>query len=128
MNLLKTLYCKYYNFQVKFGNKDIAPFSSMLIIAFTIMLYYFSAFFLTILFIPKGIINTKIFVYASFSLLLALVLVLYFVLVHKAKYKVVLKEYENKKGVFLAAIFPLLAFLLFNASWILKMLQNQGKF
>lgn len=128
MNLLKILYCKYYVFQVRFGNKDIAPFSSMLIIAFTIMLYYFSAFFLFILFVPKGIVDTQLFIYISLNLMFIVVIILYFLLVHKAKYKEILKEYEKKKGAFLAVIFPLFAFLIFNVSWILKMLQNQGRF
>lgn len=46
MNFIKFLYYKYYKFQVRVGNEDIAPFSAVLIIAFTLMLYYFDLYFL----------------------------------------------------------------------------------
>src|SRR5690554_1910941 len=65
MKFLEYLYFKYYSFQVRVGNRDVAPFSSMLIIAFTFMLYYFSIFFLGILFIPQGVLNMNIFKYVS---------------------------------------------------------------
>ena len=40
MRWLEFLYYKYYKFQVKVGNSDIAPFSAMLIIAATIIILF----------------------------------------------------------------------------------------
>lgn len=128
MAFLEYLYSKYYNFQVRMGNADVAPFSSMLIIAFTFVLYYFSFFFLAIIFIPKGFINVQYFKYISVVLFFYSILQFYFLLVHKGKYKEVLKRSDaTNKSSLGAILFPLIAFVLFNAGWILKMLQNQGK-
>ena len=110
------------------GNKDVAPFSSMLIIAFTFMLYYFSVFFLSLLFIPSGL-KMQLLIYVSVIIFFSLIIWLYVLLVGKGKYKVILKrneEYRGRKRLG-AVLFPLIAFLLFNIGWILKMLQNQGK-
>jgi hypothetical protein len=130
MKFLEYLYFKYYSFQVRVGNRDVAPFSSMLIIAFTFMLYYFSIFFLGILFIPQGVLNMNIFKYVSIFLFFFLIIWFYLLLVNKGKYKVILKEYEQEltgRKRLGAILFPLIAFILFNLGWILKMLQNQGK-
>ncbi len=130
MKFLEYLYFKYYSFQVRVGNRDVAPFSSMLIIAFTFMLYYFSIFFLGILFIPQGVLNMNIFKYVSIFLFFFLIIWFYLLLVNKGKYKVILKKYEQEltgRKRLGAILFPLIAFLLFNLGWILKMLQNQGK-
>lgn len=131
MRFLEYLYCKYYSFQVRLGNRDIAPFSSMLIIAFTFILYYFSIFFFGILFVPKEFLNMNIFKYISIFLFFFLIILLYLLLVHKGKYKGILEKYEKElkgKKRLGAILFPLIAFLLFNLGWILKMLQNQGRF
>ncbi len=130
MRFFDYLYCKYYNFQVKVGNADVAPFSSMLIITFTIMLYYFSFFFLTITIFNKEVLNfdMTVFKYFSIALFFGLIVFFYFIFLRNGKYKRVLKENEMKTNRNLSAIlFPLLAFVLFNLGWILKMLQNQGK-
>ena len=133
MKSLECLYYRYYNSQVRLGNRDVAPFSAMLIIAFTIMLYYFSLFFLTITFIPKEylVLNTSVFRSFSVVLFISLIIGFYFLLVHKGKYKQIIKSNEKEFGEkrsFITILFPLIGFLLFNLGWILKMLQNQGKF
>jgi hypothetical protein len=130
MKTLEYLYCKYYAFQVRIGHRDIAPFSAVLIIAFTIELYYFGLFFISITFFTKEQlpINGSYFKFFSIFLLFCLILLFYFLLVHKGKYKEVLKSCEaNNKSSLGAILFPLIGFVLFNAGWILKMLQNQGK-
>ena len=49
-------------------------------------------------------------------------------MVHKAKYKEILKRnYAKNKSPLIAILFPLIAFILFNLGFILKILQNQGK-
>lgn len=128
MKFLEYLYSQYYNFQVKMGNGDVAPFSSMLIISFTFMLYYFSFSFLIFLFIPKNLLNMQYFKYISLFLFSISIIYFYFLLVHRRKYKEILKKAESvKKSHSQAILFPLIGFILFNLSWILKMLQNQGK-
>jgi len=129
MKYIEYLYFKYYCFQEKMGNKDVAPFSSMFIIAFSFILYYFSIVFLSLLFIPKGVLNMQPVKYVSGTLFFALIIWLYLLLVSKGKYNDILKRnevYRGKKRLG-AVLFPLIAFLLFNLGWILKMLQNQGR-
>lgn len=135
MKHLELLYYRYYNYQVRLGNRDVAPFSAMLIIAFTIMLYYFSFFFLAITFISKEYmaLSTSFFLKFSVVLFFSLIAVFYILLIHKGKYKQIIKS--KKKGYggkgkrsFIAILFLLIGFLLFNLAWILKMLQNQGRF
>lgn len=128
MKFLELLYGSYYNFQIRVGNRDLAPFTSMLIIAFTLMLYSFAIFFLAILFLPKEMLDMMTFQYFSIFLLFFLIIIFYFILVNKGKYKLILKRNENnRRNRIISILFPLIAFLLFNLGWILKMLQNQGR-
>ncbi len=130
MKYIEYLYFKYYSFQEKMGNKDVAPFSSMLIIAFSFMLYYFSIVFLSLLFISKGVLNMQPLAYVSVILFFALIIWLYLLLVSNGKYKDILRrneEYRGKKRLG-AVLFPFIAFILFTLGWILKMQQNQGRF
>jgi hypothetical protein len=132
MKYIFFLYYKYYNFQVRIGNRDVAPFSAMFIIAFTIMLYYFSLFFLSITFIPKEhfVINASFFKFFTGVFFSSLIVWLYFLLLYKGKYKKILKSFEKDYGnkqSFVAILFPLIGFLLLNFGWIMKMLQNQGR-
>lgn len=127
MNFLEYLYCKYYYFQVRVGNADIAPFTSMIMIIFAIMLYYYSIPLFLALFVPNKSLDLQYFVYFFFILLTYLSIHLYFLLLYKGKYKKILKNNIKKSSNLGAIIFPLIGFLLFNLSWILKMLQNTGK-
>lgn len=130
MKYIEYLYYRYYKFQVRMGNRNIAPFSSMLIISFIFMLYYFSIFFWVILFIARGALDMKIFMYLSFFIFIILIIWLYQLLIYKGKYKELIKrcdkEYQGK-GNLGALLFPLIAFLLFSIGWLLKMMQNQGR-
>ncbi len=129
MNFIKFLYFKYYKFQVRVGNEDIAPFSAVLIIAFTLMLYYFDFYFLFSVIFPGFHIDIRI--TESLTVLALLIICFYFLLYHKGKYKRIIKSMEKEYGLkksFLHILFVLIAFILYNLGWILKMLQNQGKF
>jgi positive regulator of sigma E activity len=97
MKYLEFLYYKYYNSQVKLGNRNVAPFSAMLIIVFTIMLYYFSFFFLTITFIPKEYLGLNTWFFKAFTIVLffSLIVGFYFLLLHKGKYKQTIKSQEQ---------------------------------
>lgn len=128
MKFLELLYSSYYKFQIRVGNRDVAPFTSMLIMAFTLMLYYFAIFFLAILFLPDETLDMTTFKYFSIFLFFFLIIIFYFILVYKGKYKLILKRNEyNSRNRMISILFPLIAFLLFNLGWILKMLQNQGR-
>lgn len=126
MRILEYLFCKYHAFQVRIGNRDIAPFGAILIIVFSAVLYIISLLmllnFVFLIYIPK--VNV-----VAYLIALGLIIgVIYFLLVHKGKYKDIMKKNEETNKSSLGAIlFPLIAFVLFTLGWILKMLQNQGK-
>ncbi len=130
MKYIEYLYFKYYSFQVKMGNKDIAPFSSMLIIAFSFILYYFSIIFFLLFFLSKKNLDLRLLIYVPVVFFFTFIIVFYLLLVNKGKYKDILIRNEKYKGKnrLCAILFPLIAFLLFNLGWILKLLQNQGVF
>jgi len=110
------------------GNADVAPFSSMLIIAFTAMLYYFDFFIILSVLFPRT--SPDLSWKFNLILLLFFIILLYFSLVHKGKWKKIIEEQEKEKsnkGKWFAILLPLLAFVLFNLGFILKILQNQGK-
>jgi len=126
MKYLKFLFYRYYHFQVRMGNADVAPFSSMLIIAFIAMLYIFDFFILFSVLFPAESPNLS----WNFCLMLLVLLIvlLYLSLVHNGKWEKIIKEQEKiKEKKWLSIILPILAFLLFNLGFILKILQNQGK-
>ncbi len=128
MNFLDYLYSKYYYFQERVGNADIASFSAMMIILLIFITYYFVLFFLTILLIPKGVLNMEYFKYLSLFLLLYFFIQSYFLLFYKSRYKKILKRNDSKKKSNLGAIlFPLIAFVLLILTMFLKVLQNNGE-
>ncbi len=127
-DFLNYLFYKYYQFQVRVGNGDVAPVSTTLIISFTVILYYFSIFFLSILFIPKGMLNMEYFKYISVLVCVCSITFFYFLFLHKRVYKKIIKRnHLAEKNSLGAILFVLLAFILFNLGWILKLLQNQDK-
>jgi len=128
MNFLELLYYRYYKFQVKVGNSDIAPFSAMLIIAASIMLYYFDFFFVFSIVFPE--IAPKMSIYITFALFVSIMLCLYLLLINSGKYKKIIKQQEKhsvRKDGIVALLFPLIGFVLFIGSMFLKVFQNQGK-
>lgn len=130
MKFLEYLFYRYYRFQVRIGNADIATFSSMLIIAFTVMLYIFDFFIILSVLFPQ--LSPNLSWKFSFILLFSIIALLYFLLIHKWKYKQIIKskekEYVGKgKRSFVAILFPLIGFLLFNLGCMLKILQNQRR-
>jgi len=131
MKQIEFLFFRYYKSQCRLGNSDIAPFSAILIISFSIMLYYFSAFFYIITILPDIEINKTCFTTITFLFLFFLIILFYLLLVYKGKYKKIIKSHENElfnKFSVWPILIPLMGFILFNVGWILKMLQNQGRF
>jgi len=128
MNYLEFLYYRYYKFQIKVGNSDIAPFSAMLIIAASIMLYYFDFFFVFSIVFPE--IAPKMSIYITIAFFVSIMLCLYLLLINRDKYKRIIKQQEEhlvRKDGIVALLFPLIGFVLFIGSMYLKVLQNQGK-
>lgn len=130
LHFFDKLYYSYYRFQERVGNSDVAPIMSAFIIAFILMLYYFSLFFFAILVFPKEQLNIDMNFFTLFSIGLAIVIIFgfSFVYLYKKRYKEVLIKYRQSRiNRLVVILFPLIAFVLFNMGWILKMLQNQGK-
>ena len=128
IDFLEYLYYKYYCFQKRVGNSDIAAYSSPLFILFIIMVYYFALFFIIITIVPKTIliIDETYFKVFSVVLLLGVGVRLYMLLLYKKKYREIIKRQRQRKSSnILAILFPLAALVLFNMGWILKMFQNQ---
>lgn len=125
-NFLDYLFYKYYWFQVRVGNKDIAIFTAILSITFTTFLYVASITMIILFFI----ISIKININPWFGLILiALIfLIFYMTFLYKKKFKYIINNINLKKKNNLPVILiSLFAFILINACWILKLLQNQGK-
>lgn len=117
MRLLKYLFFKYYQFQVKVGNEDIAPFSAILILSVILGIIYADILLFCFRFIP--FFNNKSFIsWYSFLLLYVITfIVLYFFIIHKKKYKTILITYssnmekgKNSLGVILFTFIPIILF------------------
>ncbi|OJX31051.1 MAG: hypothetical protein BGO86_01315 [Chryseobacterium sp. 36-9] len=125
-NTLEYLYYKYYWFQVRVGNRDVAKYMSIVIITFILNFYFINFLilfdFLFQIKIPK--IPKVIYI----SGILVVLLVLYFSLIYNNKYEKIINNKENKeKNNWLAILFPVIGFVVLFLSLFIKMLQNQGK-
>jgi len=132
MKQIKLLFYNYYRFQIYVGNRDIAPFMSILLIVFIFIIYMGGLNFLFTILFPKGMpfLNFKMIWYFTCFLSLFFFIFLYFKFLYREKYKIIFKEIEDNKSSknkAFAIIFPVIGFVVFNLGWILKMLQNQGK-
>ena len=123
---IEYLYNKYYYFQNRVGNSDIAKYTPLMIITGVINLYLL--FFFIMINILFGVEFPKISKATFFIIFFIILLLLYMSLVYNGKYKkILLNDKIKKRNNILAILFPLIGFILFNIGWILKMLQNQGK-
>jgi archaellum biogenesis protein FlaJ (TadC family) len=125
MNFLEYLYNKYYYFQIKMGNGDIAKYTSIMIITFFLN-FYFIVFLilLDILFNLDFPTIPKIIYLLVFFLTMIL---LYLILVYKNFDRIINNEKIKRKSNFFAILFPIVGFILFAGYCVLKMLQNQGR-
>lgn len=125
------LFFNYYHFQVRIGNPEIAPLMSSLFISFIMILYYFAGFFFLIIFFPKESFqsNIEIFKILTFIFISLLIITFPTFYLYKKRYQAVLTRYSKNQheGRMTSIVFFIVAFILFNAGWILKMLQNQGR-
>ena len=130
MRFLEYLFFKYYYFQVRVGDEDIAEYSALLFICFIIELIYGNILAFYFFFIPSSNYHSLPSVYWLIILFILSFFVLYFLLVHKHKYEKILEENEDlwkgKKnlGAVLFAVFP---FVVFFFELYIKMLMNEGR-
>lgn len=125
------LYSGYYRFQERVGNRDVAHITSGTLIAFILILYYFAfSTFVIYFLLPIMSIQIDMEVFKIVSYIISILMTggVNFFYLYKKRYKIILSEYRNKKTKMITILFPAIAFILFNAIWIFKMLQNQGRF
>lgn len=126
MRFLEYLFFKYYNWQVKVGNADIASFSSICFMTLWIAFYFIDvlmsiSFYIETKTIPK---------YIFFILFFGVFVFLYFSFIHHGKSTQIMEKHEKEwtgKKHLGAILFPIIAFIWFNANWIIKMLMNQRR-
>jgi hypothetical protein len=131
MRFLDYLFFKYYHFQKRVGNGDIAPLMSVLFICFVLEFYYLCIYGTYYLFFssakPPSWISSS---YAIITVNVVNFVVLYFLFLFRKRYKKVLKnhetEWKGKKNIG-AIIFAVCPFAVFFVGLYIKMLMNQGK-
>lgn len=129
MNFLKILFYKFYISQVRFGNAEIAHFTSILILTGITILYFFDfLLLLSIYFNPLKIeLNKEVFLITFFIILS----VYFYIFIYKKKYKKIIKEFKKQEEInesLIHLIFVFLSVLLFIGLIVLKVFQNLGKF
>lgn len=128
MRFLEYLFFKYYYWQIKVGNGDMPTFMSILFITVCFELYFMdiiSSYFYFLKPIGTRFVSMSVFIVA----LILFFILLYFLLCHRGKEKEILERHQNewRNGKSLGAIlFPIIAFIWFNANNIIKMLMNRG--
>lgn len=128
MRFLEYLFFKYYYFQVRVGNEDIAPFSAIVFIGFIMNFIVADVICFYFFFIPSASSHTLPGPYSLLYVLAVVILVLCFIFLYKKKYKKVLKIHENewkgKKNIG-AILFAVIPFLLFFAELFISIKINQ---
>ena len=118
MRIIEYLFFKYYNFQVKVGNEDIAPITAILFISFIMVILYADILCVCLFYLScfKNALMPSVY---SFILVYVIsFFILFFYLVYKKKYKLILtrheKEWKDRKniGAILFATLPIVAFFI----------------
>lgn len=118
MRFLEYLFFKYYYFQVKVGNEDIAPISSILFISFIIEFVYADILCFCFYYIPyfKNLSMPSV---ISFILVyIFCFLILFYLIIYKNKYKAILIDHEaewkgsKNLGAILFAVIPFIVFFI----------------
>lgn len=115
MRFLDYLFFKYYYFQVRVGNEDIAPFSAIAFMSFVFAFIYADIIGFYCFFISDSLANpfNRYSVFYAFTISF---IVLVFMFYPKKRYKRVLKDHEyewkrnNNIGAVLFAVIPFLLF------------------
>ena len=130
MNFFTYLYYKYYRFQVRVGNGDIALFTSIMFMECILLVCYSGVLLLLgVIFPCLRSLNISVLMIVGMILLSCILFCWCWLRVwRKKRYKEIIKYYEktSPKSLLWAVLIPVISFLLFNAGWILMMLQNNG--
>lgn len=126
IKILEILFYNYYRLQLYFGEtKDSAAVRSVMMMTFFISILVYSILFILFVIVLNTNIND---VYHPIYGLILLFMINWYLFLHKGKYKNIIKSFDNRKErKWVAILLPVLSFLLFNIGWIVKMLQNQGR-
>ena len=130
MKFLDYLFFKYYHFQTKVGNSDIAPMMSVLFLCFIMEFYYLSIVSLYLFFVSSDGFSIFRKPYSIVIIYVVLLIVFYFLFLYKKRYNTVLKKHETEwkgKKSIVAIIFAVFPFIFFFLELYIKMLMNQGK-
>ncbi len=123
MRFLDYLFFKYYHFQTRVGNGDMAPFMSVLFICFVMEFYYLCIYGTYYLFFssakPPSWLSSS---YAIIAVNVVNFVVFYFLFLFRKRYKKVLKDHETewkgRKSIG-AVLFTVLPFVVCFAEWFI---------
>lgn len=129
MNFLTYLFYKYYRFQVRVGNGDIALFSSVIFILVLAMFYYWSIQSFVYVIFPSGKLWVSSYVGVGAVVLDITLFLWYWLRVWRRKrYKKIIKYYEevSPKSSWGAILIAIFALLLYGTGFLLMFLRNNG--
>jgi hypothetical protein len=128
MNFLDYLYNKYYYFQVKVGNADIAPFSALVFLFFIFSLYILGLFFYTGVIIGKDnfLVQKMEYIFCSIEFSLFFCFIIRFFTLKKSSNIIKNKEFIHTSH-WPAIIFSVFGFLFLFFAMYLGLLQNRGE-
>ena len=129
MNFFTYLYYKYYRFQVRVGNGDIALFSSIIFMIVLALLYYGGVQLFLLLIFADNVWNTSEVMISGMVILCCALLLWYWFCVWRGKrYKKIIEYYEkiSPKRSCGAILVALGSFLIYLIGGLLMLLRNNG--
>ncbi len=126
--IIDYLFYKYYWFQHKLGNSDVAPFMTILMITFFIFLFFSGLVSFLLFFLITE--DNPIFInpYYALYLIVLIFIILYFYYLYKSKYiKLINSNIYKKSSNLLSITFPIISIIFLFLNVYIKMLQNQGR-
>lgn len=127
MRFFKYLFFKYYNWAIKVGNGDFPAISSIVCISFGITLYFMDIVAAYYFFISTES-NFSLFIFIFPAVPLLSMIILYFTLVSKNKYRIIMEQFHEEwtgKCHLGAVLFPIIAFILYGVELFIKMQMNR---
>lgn len=128
MKIIEYLFFKYYYFQIKVGNEDIAPLSTILFISMIIEIIYADFICFCFFYLPCFINLQFPSIYSFILIYIVCFLVLYFLVIYKKKYKGILinhkEEWKGKKQLG-AILFVIIPYVIFFIELFLKIQLNR---
>jgi hypothetical protein len=126
--IIDYLFYKYYWFQHKLGNSDVAPFMTVLMITFFSFLFLSGLISFSLFFIFTEDNPILINPYYALYLIGLIFIILYFFYLYESKYiKLINSNNYKTNSNLLSIIFPIISIILLFLNVYIKMLQNQGR-